>query len=91
MFLHGLCENESYWNHHRDRTGTTYAAMLAERGWTPLMLRANTGLPLRENGAALTSLLQRVVEAWPVAGDPDRPGRPLPRRAGDAGGRRGRQ
>ena len=66
VFLHGLCENESYWNHHRDRTGTTYAAMLAERGWTPLMLRANTGLPLRENGAALTALLQRVVEAWPV-------------------------
>ena len=65
MFLHGLCENESYWNHHRDRTGTTYAAMLAERGWTPLMLRANTGLPLRENGAAFTALLQRAVEAWP--------------------------
>ena len=66
VFLHGLCENESYWNRHRDRTGTTYAEMLAERGWTPLMLRANTGLPLRENGAALTALLQRVVEAWPV-------------------------
>jgi hypothetical protein len=66
VFLHGLCENESYWQRHRDRTGTTYAAMLAERGWTPLMLRANTGLPLRENGAALTALLQRVVEAWPV-------------------------
>ena len=66
VFLHGLCENESYWQHHRDRTGTTYAEMLAERGWTPLMLRANTGLPLRENGAALTALLQRVVEAWPV-------------------------
>jgi pimeloyl-ACP methyl ester carboxylesterase len=66
VFLHGLCENESYWGRHRDRTGTTYADMLAERGWTPLMLRANTGLPLRENGAALTSLLQQVVDAWPV-------------------------
>ena len=71
VFLHGLCENESYWQRplpggHKDRTGTTYASMLAERGWTPLMLRANTGLPLRENGAALTALLQRVVEAWPV-------------------------
>ena len=51
---------------HRERTGTTYAEMLAERGWTPVMLRANTGLPLRENGAALTALLQRLVEAWPV-------------------------
>lgn len=66
VFLHGLCENESYWQRHRDRVGTTYAAMLAEREWTPLMLRANTGLPLRENGAALTALLQRVVEGWPV-------------------------
>ena len=35
-------------------------------GWTPLMLRANTGLPLRENGAALTALVQRVVDGWPV-------------------------
>jgi pimeloyl-ACP methyl ester carboxylesterase len=66
VFLHGLCENEAYWQRHRDRLGTTYAAMLSERGWTPLMLRANTGLPLRENGAALTALLQRVVEGWPV-------------------------
>jgi hypothetical protein len=30
------------------------------------MLRANTGLPLRENGAALTALVQRVTDAWPV-------------------------
>jgi hypothetical protein len=66
FFLHGLCENESYFRRDRERMGTTYAEMLAERGWTPLMLRANTGLPLRENGAALTALVQRVVDAWPV-------------------------
>src|SRR5688572_18275714 len=66
LFLHGLCENESYFQRHRERTGTTYAEMLAGLGWTPLMLRANTGLPLRENGAALTALVQRVVDAWPV-------------------------
>ena len=66
VFLHGLCENESYWQRHRDRTGTTYAEMLADRGWTPLMLRANTGLPLRENGAALAGLLQLLVDEWPV-------------------------
>lgn len=66
VFLHGLCENEAYWGLGRERTGTTYAEMLGERGWTPLMLRANTGLPLRENGAALASLLQRLVEEWPV-------------------------
>ena len=66
VFLHGLCENESYWHRHRDRTGTTYGEALAARGWTPVFLRANTGLGLRENGVALSSLMQQVVDAWPV-------------------------
>ncbi|MGA8258010.1 MAG: hypothetical protein WB767_15680, partial [Nocardioides sp.] len=66
FFLHGLCENESYWRFHRDRTGTTYGETLATEGWTPVYLRANTGLSLRENGAALSSLLDRVVASWPV-------------------------
>ena len=66
VFMHGLCENESYWNLHRDRTGTTYGEALAGRGWTPVLLRANTGLPLRENGVAMSAYLQRLVDAWPV-------------------------
>ena len=66
VFLHGLCENESAWNLHQDRRGTTYAESLARTGWTPVFLRANTGLPLRENGVALASLLQRLVAGWPV-------------------------
>ena len=69
VFLHGLCENEAYWNRHRDRTGTTYGEMLADRGWTPVFLRANTGLGLRENGVALAALMQRVVDEWPVPVD----------------------
>ncbi|MBB6626734.1 alpha/beta hydrolase [Nocardioides sp. KIGAM211] len=66
VFLHGLCENEDYWRIGRERTGQTYGEALAERGWTPVYLRANTGLPLRENGVALSALLQRLVEDWPV-------------------------
>lgn len=66
VFLHGLCENESYWSFHRDRTGTTYGEHLSGRDWTPVYLRANTGLALRENGVALASLVQRLVDAWPV-------------------------
>jgi len=66
VFLHGLCENESYWNRHREQRGTTYGEALADAGWTPVFLRANTGLPLRENGIALASLLSAVVDAWPV-------------------------
>ena len=66
LFAHGLCENEAYWQRGRDRTGTTYGAMLAERGWTPVFLRANTGLGVRENGVALAALGQSLVERWPV-------------------------
>ena len=66
VFLHGLCENEDYWRFHRDRTGSTYGEMLAARGWTPVYLRANPGLPLRDNGVVLASLMQRLVDAWPV-------------------------
>ncbi|MDO9455862.1 triacylglycerol lipase [Nocardioides sp.] len=66
LFLHGLCENEAYWNRDRERQGTTYGESLTADGWTPLFLRVNTGLPLRENGVALTALVQRLVEAWPV-------------------------
>ncbi|WP_182481105.1 esterase/lipase family protein [Nocardioides immobilis] len=69
VFLHGLCENESYWNLHRERTGTTYGEALAARGWTPVYLRANTGLPIRENGVALAALLSAVVASWPVEVD----------------------
>ncbi|WP_460850429.1 alpha/beta hydrolase [Nocardioides montaniterrae] len=66
VFLHGLCENEEAFNIHRDKRGTTYAESLAADGWTPVFLRANTGLPLRENGAALTALMQRLTASWPV-------------------------
>lgn len=69
VFLHGLCEDETYWRLHRDRTGTTYPDALTASGWTPLLLRANTGLGLRPNGVALAALLQRVVEEWPVPVD----------------------
>ena len=63
VFLHGLCENEAYWERRRDRRGTTYGETLAAEGWTPVFLRANTGLPLRENGVALAALLHDLVEA----------------------------
>ncbi|WP_134764937.1 alpha/beta fold hydrolase [Nocardioides sp. 1609] len=66
LFVHGLCEDETHWSRHRDRTGTTYGEALAADGWTPVFLRLNTGLPLRENGVALAALAQRLVEQWPV-------------------------
>jgi pimeloyl-ACP methyl ester carboxylesterase len=66
VFLHGLCETERYWNKGRAELGTTYGEMLASHGWTPVFLRANTGLGLRENGVALSALMQRLCEEWPT-------------------------
>lgn len=66
VLLHGLCESEAAWGLRREERGTTYAETLAAQGWTPVLLRANTGLPLRENGVALTVLLRDLVAAWPA-------------------------
>jgi hypothetical protein len=66
VLLHGWCESETAFDHHRDRVGATYPDTLTELGWTPVLLRANTGAALRENGVALASLLQELVDGWPV-------------------------
>ena len=67
VFLHGLGESEALWNLRAAETGGSYGKRLAaESGWTPVYLRANTGLPIVENGVALASLLDHLVEQWPV-------------------------
>jgi len=72
VFVHGLCETEDYWR-RRSRpkradgtTAPTYGDRLARHGWTPVHVRYNSGLPITENAAALSALLARVVEGWPV-------------------------
>jgi pimeloyl-ACP methyl ester carboxylesterase len=66
VLLHGLSESEEAFARGRDQLGRTYADTLAELGWTPVFLRANTGLAVRENGVALAALLQRLVDEWPA-------------------------
>lgn len=67
VFLHGLSETEDHWNRRRDETGGSYGERLAgDTSWTPIYLRANTGLPLAENGVALASLLGDLVQGWPT-------------------------
>jgi pimeloyl-ACP methyl ester carboxylesterase len=76
VFVHGLSENEAYWNRAaRPRTAArrespervSYGERLrAEAGWTPVFLRVNTGLPIAENGVAMAALMGRLVDAWPV-------------------------
>jgi pimeloyl-ACP methyl ester carboxylesterase len=63
VFVHGLCESETFWNRAES---PNYGQTLAMQGWTPVFLRFNTGLSIRENGAALASLMQSLTDAWPV-------------------------
>jgi pimeloyl-ACP methyl ester carboxylesterase len=73
VFVHGLCETEHYWDRKsrpRAADGTSaasYGARLADdEGWSPIYIRANTGLTLAESGVALSSVLTRLVDAWPT-------------------------
>ena len=70
VFLHGLGEQEGNWAFRSDEMGGTYGTRLRTvGGWTPVYLRANTGLGVSTNGVALTSLLQELVDHWPVPVD----------------------
>ncbi len=73
VFLHGLCETEDYWTRRsrpkRDdgTSARSYGARLEhDEGWSPVFVRANTGLSINETGVAVSSLLTRLVEDWPT-------------------------
>ncbi len=66
VMVHGLTEDESVWLRRPEHRPDTYAERLAGLGWTPVLVRFNTGLPVAENAVGLASLLQRLTEVWPV-------------------------
>lgn len=73
VFVHGLCETEHYWDRRsRPRPADGGSApsygdrLAAEEGWSPLYVRANTGLTVAESGVALSAVLTRLVDAWPT-------------------------
>lgn len=67
VFLHGLGENDDSWHLRSDELGGTYGSRLAgTTTWTPVYLRANTGLPIAENAVTLAALLDDLVAAWPT-------------------------
>ena len=66
VLVHGLAEHDQFWQYRRDEVGSTYPELLEHLGWTPVVLRYNSGLSLRENGVALAVLLQDLVAAWPA-------------------------
>lgn len=64
VLVHGLCMNELQWTPageigHADQ-------LAAQRGYTPVYLRYNSGLHTSHNGQALSDLLEQLVRHWPV-------------------------
>jgi len=60
---------EDVWERGRDRTGATYAERLRDLlGWTPVHLRVDEPAEggFAEASVALSALLQRLVDRWPV-------------------------
>lgn len=74
VLVHGLCEDDEVWGDAAPapapdavaRPRVRYPEVLRALGWTVVVLRLNTGLPVRENGAALSALLDRLLAHWPV-------------------------
>jgi len=64
LLLHGLGETERSWFRDPDSIGLD--ARLADNGFSPLLLRYNTGRSIEANGSDLSALIDEVVEHWPV-------------------------
>ena len=64
VLLHGLGDTEHAWQSKNQETALPQA--LAERSFTPLLIRYNTGLELTRNANLLSDLLDELVQAWPV-------------------------
>jgi pimeloyl-ACP methyl ester carboxylesterase len=63
VVLHGLMCTEGVF---RFPDGSDYGSMLArDFDFTPLYVRYNSGLPIADNGIALSALLERIVAAYP--------------------------
>jgi pimeloyl-ACP methyl ester carboxylesterase len=67
LFVHGLGETEHAWRLYGEASaGEGYAERVASAtGATPLLLRYNSGLPIADNGAALSLLLTDLWQRWP--------------------------
>ena len=63
VMVHGLCMNDLQWT----RGGHNHGEALAkELGWTTVYLHFNSGLHVSTNGRAFASLLEMLVDEWPV-------------------------
>jgi pimeloyl-ACP methyl ester carboxylesterase len=74
VFVHGLCETDESWRHFplrgdRDRRRTYGERLHESQGFTPVLLRYNTGLRISQNGRQLARILDDLVGGWPTSVD----------------------
>lgn len=63
VLVHGLMCTEDIWTHE---DGEDYGTLLArDLGFSPRYVRYNTGLPIADNGASLSALLDQLVVDHP--------------------------
>lgn len=64
VLVHGLMCTEEHW---QLADGSNYGSRLArDLGYTPLILRYNSGLAIADNGQALALLLEKLLAAYPL-------------------------
>ncbi len=62
VIVHGLCMNDLQWTRDGDNR---IEAVAAERGYTPVYLRYNTGRSIAANGRDFSDLLETLLTYWP--------------------------
>lgn len=69
LMIHGLCMNDLQWQPNasggKNATSNHGATLCAERGYTPIYLRYNTGLHTSQNGRELALMLEQLLAKWP--------------------------
>jgi pimeloyl-ACP methyl ester carboxylesterase len=67
VLAHGLCCSDQLWG--RANGHDHGMALGRDLGYTPLYLHYNSGRHISTNGREFAALLERLIEAWPVAVD----------------------
>src|ERR1700742_261813 len=66
VFIHGLCETDDAWRLRAARHVPYPERLRTELGYTPIVVRYNSGRHISQNGRALAALLDAVCAGWPV-------------------------
>ncbi|HEY1568810.1 MAG TPA: hypothetical protein VGF68_17400 [Solirubrobacteraceae bacterium] len=66
VFIHGLCETDDSWRLGAARHVPYAERLRLELGYTPILIRYNSGRHISHNGRALAELLDALTANWPV-------------------------